>query len=70
MELGDVELRDVELGDVRLGDMGLGNSKIWRLGDVGLENVQGLSDVINIKSIIFGEKAPFVCWYMHKGWKK
>ena len=52
VELGDVELGDVELGDVRLGDMGLGNSKIWRLGDVGLENVQGLSDVINKQHLI------------------
>ena len=48
-----MELGDVELGDVRLGDMGLWNSKIWRLGDVGLENVQGLSDVINKQHLIF-----------------
>ena len=53
VELGDVELGDVELGNVRLGDVGLGNSKTWRLGDVRLEDAQGLSDVINKQHLIF-----------------
>ena len=53
MGLGDVELGDMELGDVRLGDVGLRNSKTWRLGDVGLEDAQGLSDVINKQHLIF-----------------